>query len=434
MNTAWVYAGWTALLVGAVVVVILLRNRRGTSSDPMATGSPDTSHPDLSSPPKADPRQKESRSEDKTTTDTPSADQSHSEQLDAGDTGETGVVDETDATSAAGESAAGESQTATVEADDPATNDPNEVLIAPSSPKDAFELDSITRSITRELWVSQWMLGEDACADLAAALERVRAITQSCLSDTTVENGAVAHCPPDCQRLNSTIAALEEAARPLRSLRVTKYQHALAAMRTETPQDINPHRAAIRNDHEVSPDPTFGLHRLVSETRYGLDGARLEIARVSPTAGSTTSRRLRNGLSQASGTLRAADERLKSLVASANYTPTTDELIGLERSITEAVWWRRFIENTVSYLTAREWALTSSDPDEWGSLARSALELADLIVDLERQTVPVQTLADLGRCHVLAGGERTPQRTYRSIVETADTAIEQLTTSEDTSP
>lgn len=429
MSTAWVYAGWTALLACAVVVVILLRNRRSTSGDPIVTGSPAPSDPDSSPSPEAVPSREERPAGDESSTHTLPAEQSDCEQLAVKKPSETGAAEK------AGEAdTADQPESVDTVSDVPATDDPDKVLIEASSPKDVFELDAITRSITRELWVSRWMLGEDACADLTAALERVRTIVQSCLSDTEMENGSVAHCPPDCLRLNSTIAALEETARPLRSLRVTKYQHALAAMRTEAPHDVNPHRAAIRNDHEVSPDPTFGLHRLISEAHYGLDGARLEIARVSPTAGSTTSRRLRNGLSQASGTLRAANERLQTLAVSANYTPSTDELIGLERSITEAVWWRRFIQNTVSYLTAREWALTSSDRDEWGALARSALELADLIVDLERDTVSVQILANLGRCHVLADAERAPQRTYRSIVETADRTIEQLTGSETTSP
>ncbi|MDO5728808.1 MAG: hypothetical protein Q4P71_04205 [Actinomycetaceae bacterium] len=432
MNTAWVYAGWTALLVGAVVVVILLRKRRNTSADAVRTNPSTMAEPASKGETDSVSRDDSGARTANSTTDTPvqhspgSGDQSAREEVEP--VPQITPQEENESEEYERDDSDEESSETTPEGEF------DDVIIEASPPKNAFDLDSVTRSISQELWVSRWMLGEDACAELNAELDCVTAMTQSCLSETTVENGSDVHCPPDCQRLNSVIARLEEAARPLRSLRLTKYQHALAAMRADQPEDINPDRAAIRTNHEVSPDPTYGLHRLLSETRYGLDGARLEIARVSPTAGSTTSRRLRGGLTQATSTLRSVEERLKTLVATPSYTPTPDELLGLERSIAQAVWWRRFIEHTVSYLTAREWALTTTDRDEWSELADSALLLANLIVDLERDTVAVKTLTELGRSHVLASGTHTPYRTYRSIVETADDAIAELTGTETITP
>lgn len=417
MSTPWAYAGWTALLVGAVVVFILLR-KRGTSDaqPPSHLQAPDY-RPNIdtdipaSAPDATDPLQEDLTATASTTTDQPRAETATAPHT-------------TDSPAAATE--IGESTTDTNDHED----HPDTVLVEASEPRNVFDLDFTVRSLRLELWASRWMLGDDACAELSEALETAHARTASCLSDTIVEGETLTHCPPDCARLNSTIADVEAVARPLRSLRATKYQHALAAVRAHTDIDVNPHRAAIRAEHAVSPDPTHGLHRLVSEVSYGLEDARLSLARVAPTAGSAQSQQLRHALTCATEAVNSVNDQLRSLTVTPDHTAassaTSDQLLALENTACHAVWWRNFIDTTVTYLTAREWAHTSDDRHEWRGVAILALARASMIIDLFPRDIPAQFLTRLGRYRVLVDADAASITTYRSIVEDAQAVVDLL--------
>lgn len=424
MSTPWVFSGWAALLVGAVVVFILLR-KRGTA-DPQSPS----------------PHQSPQIHEETDPVISPTIDGADNVSRAESEGAVAEISAEADRLAPPAPSApfaADDSEIDTIHTDSPVsdtigeTHDedhPDTVLVEASEPRNVFDLDFTVRSLRLELWASRWMLGDDACAELSEALETAQARTASCLSDTIVEGETLTHCPPDCARLNSTIAGVEEVARPLRSLRATKYQHALTAVRADTNIDVNPHRAAIRDGHEVSPDPTHGLHRMVSEVSYGLEDARLSLARVAPTAGSAQSRQLRHALTCATKAVNSVTDELRALTAAADHTAassaTSEQLLALENTACHAVWWRKFIDTTVTYLTAREWARTSDDRHEWREVASLALTRANMIIDLFPRDVPMQSLTRLGRYRVLVDADAASGTTYRSVMEDAQAVVDLL--------
>ncbi|MDO5049323.1 MAG: hypothetical protein Q4D87_05505 [Actinomycetaceae bacterium] len=304
----------------------------------------------------------------------------------------------------------------------------DEVVQEASDALDAFDLEATIRKMRREYWASRWLLGEEACDDLRRALGRARGMAASCLSDTAVQANGDVSFPSGCNRMNSVVAATVEPAQPLRALRITKFTHAVASYRAEQPQDVNPHRAAIRAGRYVSPDPTFGLHRLIAEIELGLAQARLEIAKVSPTAGSGVSSRLRSGLAEATTSLKNATERLAKLEA-----PTPEDILSIESELLRAVWWRRSIDLTQKYLHQREWAETSNNAHEWTRLAVLASRLANVLTDLYEDEAPREHLVKLAKMQILIdqGGSEdrrdVPVRTARTVVETCDELVVNLT-------
>lgn len=295
----------------------------------------------------------------------------------------------------------------------------NEVLSPAADPLNAFDLYGAIREMRREYWASRWMFGEDACADLRFELGRARALAASCLADATVVEGK-AKLPAGCTRMNAAVSAVREPAEPLRSLRANKYAHALAAYRAEDPASVNPHRAAVRAGRYVSPDPTFGLARLASEIEEGLATSRLEVARVSPTAGSEVSARMRAGLAQAQKIVSKSVKTLALL-----QEPTATDLFQIEADLLRAVWIRRAIDLTSKYLPAKEWARVSGSEVEWTRLAVLSTRLAEILIDL-RQNVEAEDLAMLAGCLVLLDpgpqDERPtlPVRTCEQITRTCE--------------
>lgn len=295
----------------------------------------------------------------------------------------------------------------------------NEVLSPAADPLNAFDLDGAIREMRREYWASRWMFGEDACADLRFELGRARALAASCLADATVVEGK-AELPAGCSRMNAAVSALREPAEPLRSLRANKYTHALAVFRAEDPVSVNPHRAAVRAGRYVSPDPTFGLARLASEIEEGLATARLEVARVSPTAGSEFSARMRAGLAQAQKIVSKSVKALALL-----QEPTATDLFQIEADLLRAAWIRRAIDLTSKYLPAKEWARASGSEAEWTRLAVLSTRIAEILMDL-RKSVEAEDLAKLAGCFVLldAGPQNEqptlPVRTCEQITRTCE--------------
>ncbi|MDK8350470.1 hypothetical protein QP786_00625 [Gleimia europaea] len=295
----------------------------------------------------------------------------------------------------------------------------NEVLSPAADPLNAFDLDGAIREMRREYWASRWMFGEDACADLRFELGRARALAASCLADATVVEGE-AKLSAGCTRMNAAVSALREPAEPLRSLRANKYTHALAVYRAEDPASVNPHRAAVRAGRYVSPDPTFGLARLASEIEEGLATARLEVARVSPTAGSEFSARMRAGLVQAQKIVSKSVKALASL-----QDPVAADLLQIEADLLRAAWIRRAIDLTSRYLPAKEWARASGSEAEWTRLAVLSTRIAEILIDL-RKGVEAEDLAKLAGCLVLldAGPQNEqptlPVRTCEQITRTCE--------------
>ncbi|MDO5034622.1 MAG: hypothetical protein Q4E01_04455 [Actinomycetaceae bacterium] len=273
--------------------------------------------------------------------------------------------------------------------------DESQVLVEASTPLDAFDLDAAIRDMRREYWASRWMLGEDACADLRFGLGHARGLASTSLTNTTLDEDGNPSFPAGFTRMNAAISTLEELAYPLRMLRAKRYAHAVDAMRMEAPADINPHRAAIKAGRYVSPDPTFGLARLAAELDAGLGNARLEVAKVSPTAGSTVSARLRAGLADANSQLTSALADLDRL-----EEPTTERLLRIESKLLRGVWWRRAIDLTGKYLQAREWAQTSQDSAEWTRLAVLSTRLTQVLIDLH-ESVDKKDIIKLAGCLVL---------------------------------
>lgn len=313
------------------------------------------------------------------------------------------------------------------------TVDPeDEVVQEASDALDAFDLEKTIREMRREYWASRWLLGEEACDDLRQALGKARGIAASCLADTAVQQDGTVSFPPGCFRMNSIIAATMEPAQPLRSLRLTKFSHAIASYRADAPEDINPHRAAVTAGRYVSPDPTYGLHRLASELEAGLSQARLEIAKVSPTAGSAVSSRLRSGLADATSHLRQANEQLAQI-----ETPTQADVLATEKKLLRAAWWRRAIDLTGKYLTQRDWAQTSEDAHEWTSLAVLASRLTNVLADLYEDEVERTDLVKLAKAQVLIDqGSKSdrrdvPVRTARKVVQTCDELMVNISKSAD---
>lgn len=308
----------------------------------------------------------------------------------------------------------------------------DEVVQEAADALDAFDLESTIREMRREYWASRWLLGEEACDDLRHALGKARGIAASCLSDTAVQKDGTVSFPPGCSRMNSIVAATQEPAQPLRALRLTKFTHAIASYRAEPPADINPHRAAVHAGRYVSPDPTYGLHRLAAELEAGLSQARLEIAKVSPTAGSTISSRLRSGLADATTHLRKANERLAEV-----ESPSQADILEIERDLLRAAWWRRSIDLTEKYLNQRDWALTSEDAHEWTRLAVLASRLTNVLVDLHEGEVERTDLVKLAKAQVLIdqGSKQdrrdVPVRTARKVVETCDELMVNISKSAD---
>lgn len=339
-----------------------------------------------------------------------------------------GEAGKTDAT------ADGSTAAASSNKDDAKTKEHSEsdVVIEASQALNAFDLERTIRQLRRDYWASRWLLGEEACDDLRQALGKARGMVSSCLADTLVFEDVTESFPPGCERLNSVIAAIEEPARPLRALRYTKFIHAAASYRMNPPEDVNPHRAAIRAGRYVSPDPTYGLNRLVSEIEVGLAQARLEIAKVSPTAGTAVSSRLRSGLADATSSLREGEEALGKL-----ENPTQEDIQQIEAHLLRAVWWRRFIDLSVKFLSQKEWAQTSTDRNEWTRLAVLVSRLTHVLVDLNEDSVSRADLIELARAQILidqgskADRRDVPVRTAQQVVETCEQLVNKLSTSTD---
>ncbi|MDO5719745.1 MAG: hypothetical protein Q4P05_03340 [Actinomycetaceae bacterium] len=410
MSTPWAYAGWTALLLGAVVIFILLRKR--ATSD---VSSP--AHREISDLPGDTP----------TTAEHPS--EATAAEIVASDTPASPHAASTLDPESDDETVKDSSHPHAPNASD--EEDSDTVLIEASQPRDVFDLDYTVRSLRLELWASRWMLGDDACAKLADALTSASARVTSCLCDTVAEGDNGTHLPPDCARLNAVIAQLEEIAQPLRSLRATKYQHALVAVSSESDVEVFPHPTNLQIDPEIYHPPTYGLHRLVHEVSDGLENARLDIARVAPTAGSAHSRQLRYALAQATAAVNSVIDRLRTLTdTSGHAVALREEFLALEKTVCRAVWWRHFIEISVTLLTAREWALTCDDRSHWHEVAALALARAGVVIDLFPTDVPARYLRQLGRWNVIVEADATSSATYRSIAEGAQSVIDMLVSPE----
>lgn len=452
---SWAIAGGLAVLAVAVIGSILLHRRsnqlreesdaasRQPGSSPSETStSPSSGAPSSSSatPSSSDavpsiPEGEPGESDGTAPTTTDSSNEAADEEAegDSSDPASGTATDQSDARGKfAGDGSVSTDSDDQEPADTPSEPAEDEVVQEASDALDAFDLESTIREMRREYWASRWLLGEEACDDLRQALGKARGIAASCLSDTTVQQDGTVSFPPGCSRMNSIIAATQEPAQPLRALRLTKFTHAITSCRAEPPADINPHRAAVHAGRYVSPDPTYGLHRLAAELEAGLSQARLEIAKVSPTAGSTISSRLRSGLADATTHLRKANERLAEV-----ESPSQSDILEIERDLLRAAWWRRSIDLTEKYLNQRDWALTSEDAHEWTRLAVLASRLTNVLVDLHEDEVERTDLVKLAKAQVLIdqGSKQdrrdVPVRTARKVVETCDELMVNISKSAD---
>ncbi|MDT3768018.1 hypothetical protein QS713_08110 [Gleimia hominis] len=346
-------------------------------------------------------------------------------------------------------------------------------VIAPARAQPTVEeFESVLRDAWQELWLSRWVLGRRACADLENAIKNARALLATLSLDT-------AHSP----LLSSTVEALEHAEEPLRNLRLAQWQRGLAPTQWRR---TNPHRVAITTGRYVSPDPSDGLARLASETYYGLEQARFDIARITPIAGSQTAAILRSLLTRAREQLeKAQHEQLERVQqeqvgqtqvgqAQEQRAPRTEQepasaqepaaaqepagnttgtpqslgmqdLLAAEKHLVNAAWARRAIRLSANYVRARADVNTWADPnhanvepEQWFKYARIGIRMVNVLCDCAYIYTPfhasASTRKNLGRAqilftdqvkHVQAGAE--PQaHTCETITELVANTLEAI--------
>lgn len=272
---------------------------------------------------------------------------------------------------------------------------PDETVLVPAAPaRTPQQLAAAIRAGRREYWADRWILGEDACEQLRSQLRLSQVQWASTVVDPDPKSAAVGGFIDELQRVCA----------PLAQLRLTRYQASLKAWDGEDETAVNPHRAAVCAGRYVSPDPTFGLHRLTAEVGLGLALARLDIARLTASLGSQTGAQLRELLGRATAGYRGVQADLfgpfeggVSVGVSSQWTAGPGGLAGAlqrwEEALLYGVWVRRYVQLLARQPRELEWAQASADAALWARLARRAVRLAFIRYDLAAWEQPLEVEA-----------------------------------------
>lgn len=158
----------------------------------------------------------------------------------------------------------------------------------------------------------------------------------------------------------------------LAPLRYSSFTPSLPATPSTVAEDVN-------QPQYVSAYPAGGLLQFVEEINASLPAARLQVARLSPTAGSLVSTQLRCWITQANLALATVKRELTGAVPA---TLTRRQQRRLEDKLLGAIWRRRLIDEVVQYRHAQDWANTGEDDQAWFELAQLAAQITELQADL----------------------------------------------------
>ncbi len=270
--------------------------------------------------------------------------------------------------------------------------------------------EDVARSLAQaraDLWASRWLLGNQVCEDMETAIAQA----QQALDSGYLATGQPARAALGLRPYLAEVERTGEALNPLRRASFAAAANAeLGTSESADGQDLE----------KVSVNPAGGLAQLAQEVRDGLQQARLEVARLAPTAGSTISTQLRNWLSQANI---AAVTVSREIAAPGPAPLSARHLQELEAKLLGAIWRRRLIALVAQYRRAHDWAQTTTDARTWFELAQLATEITGLQADLllREATISEDDLATLARVRTLTatseGAEQLAhQRTSAAVV------------------
>ncbi len=304
--------------------------------------------------------------------------------------------------------------TETAESGEPAPSGPGEpagpaadTVLVKATPLTSEDVARSLAQARADLWASRWLLGNQVCEDMETAIAQAQqALDSGYLATPQPARAALG--------LRPYLAEVERTGEALNPLRRASFAAAANA-------ELGTSESANGQDLEkVSVNPAGGLAQLAQEVRDGLQQARLEVARLAPTAGSTISTQLRNWLSQAN----IAAVTVSREIAAPGPAPLSARYLQeLEAKLLGAIWRRRLIALVAQYRRAHDWAQTTTDARTWFELAQLATEITGLQADLllREATISEDDLATLARVRTLTatseGAEQVAhQRTSAAVV------------------
>lgn len=297
----------------------------------------------------------------------------------------------------------------------PAADDPGpdadgpaaDTVLVKATPLTSEDVARCLAQARADLWASRWLLGNQVCEDMETAIAQAQqALDSGYLATPQPARAALG--------LRPYLAEVERTGEALNPLRRASFAAAANA-------ELGTSESADGQDLEkVSVNPAGGLAQLAQEVRDGLQQARLEVARLAPTAGSTISTQLRNWLSQAN----IAAVTVSREIAVPGPAPlSARHLQELEAKLLGAIWRRRLIALVAQYRRAHDWAQTTTDARTWFELAQLATEITGVQADLllREATISEDDLATLARVRTLTatseGAEQVAhQRTSAAVV------------------
>lgn len=285
-------------------------------------------------------------------------------------------------------------------ADDPGPGEPGgpaaDTVLVKATPLTSEDVARCLAQARADLWASRWLLGNQVCEDMETAIAQAQqALDSGYLTTPQPARAALG--------LRPYLAEVERTGEALNPLRRASFAAAANA-------ELGTSESADGQDLEkVSVNPAGGLAQLAQEVRDGLQQARLEVARLAPTAGSTISTQLRNWLSQANI---AAVTVSREIAAPGPAPLSARHLQELEAKLLGAIWRRRLIALVAQYRRAHDWAQTTTDARTWFELAQLATEITGVQADLllREATISEDDLATLARVRTLTAGSEGPEQ------------------------
>lgn len=294
---------------------------------------------------------------------------------------------------------------------DPASADPAaDTVLVKATNLTSLDAAAQLAKARADLWANRWLLGNQVCEDLQTALDQAQeALDSWYLTAPPRMRTAAIGLRPHLSQVERAASALT----PLRRASFAAAANATAETATVYPAESTDKATAIPSDSEVigsaqdlenvSSNPSGGLTQLAREVHAGVQQARLEVARLAPTAGSAVSTQLRNWLSQAN----IAAVMVSRELATPGHAPLrARHLQQLEAKLLGAIWRRRLIALVVQYRRAHDWAQTTTATPTWLELAQLATTITALQADLllREATISEDDLATLARLRTLTAG------------------------------
>lgn len=304
-----------------------------------------------------------------------------------------------DGDASAGNDSSAPDEPETAESGDPAPSGPGgpdadgpaaDTVLVKATPLTSEDVARCLAQARADLWASRWLLGNQVCEDMETAIAQAQqALDSEYLATPQPARAAFG--------LRPYLAEVERTGEALNPLRRASFAAAANG-------ELGTSESADGQDLEkVSVNPAGGLAQLAQEVRDGLQQARLEVARLAPTAGSTISTQLRNWLSQANI---AAVTVSREIAAPGPAPLSARHLQELEAKLLGAIWRRRLIALVAQYRRAHDWAQTTTDARTWFELAQLATEITGVQADLllREATISEDDLATLARVRTLTAG------------------------------